>query len=118
MQGKKYYGRFNQGVVTINLPDVALSSNGDEQKFWKIFEERLELCHKALQYRHKRLLNTKKYQDLLNIKINGKTVRDILDSFELENNDLLNAANAYTSLIHFDEMLVDSLGDSIGIKQG
>ena len=49
----------NQGVVTINLPDVALSSNGDEQKFWKIFEERLELCHKALQYRHKRLLNTK-----------------------------------------------------------
>ena len=59
MQGKKYYGRFNQGVVTINLPDVALSSNGDEQKFWKIFEERLELCHKALQYRHKRLLNTK-----------------------------------------------------------
>ena len=59
VQGKKYYGRFNQGVVTINLPDVALSSNGDEQKFWKIFEERLELCHKALQYRHKRLLNTK-----------------------------------------------------------
>ena len=69
-------------------------------------------------YEVKRLLNTKKYQDLLNIKINGKTVRDILDSFELENNDLLNAANAYTSLIHFDEMLVDSLGDSIGIKQG
>ena len=69
-------------------------------------------------YEVKRLLNTKKYQDLLNIKINGKTVRDILDSFELENNDLLNAANAYTSLIHFDEMLVDSLGDSIDIKQG
>ena len=69
-------------------------------------------------YEVKRLLNTKKYQDLLNIKINGKTVRDILDSFELENNDLLNAANSYTSLIHFDEMLVDSLGDSIDIKQG
>lgn len=69
-------------------------------------------------YEVKRLLNTKKYQDLLNIEINGKTVRDILDSFELENNDLLNAANAYTSLIHFDEMLVDSLGDSIDIKQG
>ena len=69
-------------------------------------------------YEVKRLLNTKKYQDLLNIEINGKTVRDILDSFELENNDLLNAANSYTSLIHFDEMLVDSLGDSIDIKQG
>lgn len=51
----KYYGRFNQGVVTINLPDVALSSNGDEDLFWKIFEERLELCHKALQCRHERL---------------------------------------------------------------
>lgn len=51
----KYYGRFNQGVVTINLPDVALSSNGDEGLFWKIFEERLELCHKALQCRHERL---------------------------------------------------------------
>ena len=53
----KYYGRFNQGVVTINLPDVALSSKGDINKFWKIFEERIELCHKALQIRHKRLSN-------------------------------------------------------------
>ncbi len=53
----KYYGRFNQGVVTINLPDVALSSNKDLDKFWKIFDERLELCHKALQIRHKRLSN-------------------------------------------------------------
>ena len=51
----KYYGRFNQGVVTINLPDVALSSDGDFKKFWKIFDERLELCHKALQLRHERL---------------------------------------------------------------
>ena len=51
----KYYGRFNQGVVTINLPDVALSSGGDFDKFWKIFDERLELCHRALQIRHKRL---------------------------------------------------------------
>ena len=51
----KYYGRFNQGVVTINLPDVALSSKKDMDKFWKIFDERLELCHKALQIRHKRL---------------------------------------------------------------
>ena len=51
----KYYGRFNQGVVTINLPDVALSSDKDMDKFWKIFDERLELCHKALQIRHKRL---------------------------------------------------------------
>ncbi len=51
----KYYGRFNQGVVTINLPDVALSSDGDFDKFWKIFDERLELCHRALQIRHKRL---------------------------------------------------------------
>jgi len=53
----KYYGRFNQGVVTINLPDVALSSNKDMDKFWKIFDERLELCHEALQLRHKRLSN-------------------------------------------------------------
>ena len=51
----KYYGRFNQGVVTINLPDVALSSDGDMDTFWKIFDERLELCHHALQIRHKRL---------------------------------------------------------------
>ena len=53
----KYYGRFNQGVVTINLPDIALSSDKDIDKFWKIFDERLELCHKALQIRHKRLSN-------------------------------------------------------------
>ena len=51
----KYYGRFNQGVVTINLPDVALSSDGDMKKFWKIYDERLELCHRALQLRHERL---------------------------------------------------------------
>ena len=51
----KYYGRFNQGVVTINLVDVALSSSGDMEKFWKIYDERLELCHKALQIRHERL---------------------------------------------------------------
>lgn len=51
----KYYGRFNQGVVTINLVDVALSSGGDFDTFWKIFDERLELCHRALQYRHERL---------------------------------------------------------------
>ena len=51
----KYYGRFNQGVVTINLVDVALSSDKDMDKFWKVFEERLELCHRALQIRHKRL---------------------------------------------------------------
>ena len=54
----KYYGRFNQGVVTINLPDVALSSGGNVEKFWQIFEERLELCHRALQYRHNRLKGT------------------------------------------------------------
>ena len=54
----KYYGRFNQGVVTINLPDVALSSGGNLDKFWMIFEERLELCHKALQCRHNRLKGT------------------------------------------------------------
>ena len=54
----KYYGRFNQGVVTISLPDVALSSGGNLDKFWKIFEERLELCHRALQCRHNRLKGT------------------------------------------------------------
>ncbi len=55
----KYYGRFNQGVVTINLVDAALSSGGDMDAFWKIFEERLELCHRALRVRHERLLGTK-----------------------------------------------------------
>lgn len=54
----KYYGRFNQGVVTINLPDIALSSGGDMDTFWKLFETRTELCHKALQLRHKRLEGT------------------------------------------------------------
>ena len=54
----KYYGRFNQGVVTINLPDVALSSKGDRDRFWEIFDERLELCHKALMCRHERLKGT------------------------------------------------------------
>lgn len=54
----KYYGRFNQGVVTLNLPDIALSSGGDVEKFWKIFDERLELCHRALMCRHNRLKGT------------------------------------------------------------
>ena len=55
----KYYGRFNQGVVTVNLVDIGLSAKGDMRKFWKLFEERMELCHKALQYRHERLTGTK-----------------------------------------------------------
>lgn len=55
---KKYYGRFNQGVVTINLVDAACSSGGDEEKFWKILDERLNLCHKALRVKHERLLGT------------------------------------------------------------
>ncbi len=54
----KYYGRFNQGVVTINLPDVGLSAGGDFGRFWEIFDERLELCHRALQLRHERLVGT------------------------------------------------------------
>ena len=54
----KYYGRFNQGVVTINLPDVALSSGGDMNKFWAVFDERLDLCYRALMCRHKRLKGT------------------------------------------------------------
>ncbi len=58
-EGKpKYYGRFNQGVVTISLPDIALSSGGNMEKFWKIFDERLELCHRALMCRHERLKGT------------------------------------------------------------
>lgn len=56
--GHKYYGRFNQGVVTLNLVDVACSSDGDENRFWEILNERLELCHKALRCRHERLLGT------------------------------------------------------------
>ena len=55
----KYYGRFNQGVVTVNLVDIGLSAKGDMRKFWELFEERMELCHKALQYRHERLTGTK-----------------------------------------------------------
>jgi ribonucleoside-triphosphate reductase len=58
VKGQKYYGRFNQGVVTINLVDVACSSGRDMNTFWKIFDERLDLCHRALQARHKRLLGT------------------------------------------------------------
>lgn len=58
-KGHKYYGRFNQGVVTINLPDIALSSEKNMDKFWDIFDERMELCHKALQIRHKRLTGVK-----------------------------------------------------------
>ncbi len=54
----QYYGRFNQGVVTINLVDIALSSGGDVNTFWTIFDERTELCHKALRLRHKRLEGT------------------------------------------------------------
>ena len=54
----KYYGRFNQGVVTINLVDVACSAEGDEEKFWQLMEERTELCHKALRIRHETLLGT------------------------------------------------------------
>ena len=54
----KYYGRFNQGVVTINLVDVACSAEGNMEKFWKILDERLELCHRALRCRHERLVGT------------------------------------------------------------
>ena len=54
----KYYGRFNQGVVTVNLVDIGLSANGDEEKFWEIFDKRMELCHRALQARHERLTGT------------------------------------------------------------
>ena len=54
----KYYGRFNQGVVTVNLPDIALSSGGNIEKFWRIFDERMELCHRALLCRHERLKGT------------------------------------------------------------
>lgn len=54
----KYYGRFNQGVVTVNLPDIGLSAHGDIEAFWKIFDERMELCHRALQCRHERLSGT------------------------------------------------------------
>ena len=54
----RYYSRFNQGVVTINLPDIALSANHDENRFWEIFDERMQLCHKALHCRHERLKGT------------------------------------------------------------
>ena len=72
----KYYGRFNQGVVTINLPDVALSSHQDMDKFWEIFDERLELCHKALMCRHDRLKGTQ-YGALARLK-KGETIDKLL----------------------------------------
>ena len=83
--GHKYYGRFNQGVVTINLVDVACSSHKDMGEFWKIFDERLELCHKALQCRHKRLMGTKsdiapihwQYGALARLK-KGETIDELL----------------------------------------
>lgn len=83
--GHKYYGRFNQGVVTINLVDVACSSHKDMDEFWKIFDERLELCHKALQCRHKRLMGTKsdiapihwQYGALARLK-KGETIDELL----------------------------------------
>ena len=82
----KYYGRFNQGVVTINLPDVALSSGGNMEKFWKIFDERLELCHRALMCRHERLKGTLsdaapilwQYGALARLK-KGETIDKLLD---------------------------------------
>jgi len=60
-ESPKYYGRFNQGVVTVSLPDIALSSDGDFDTFWTIFDERMEMCHKALQCRHERLEGTSSY---------------------------------------------------------
>ena len=115
VEGKhRYYGRFNQGPVTINLPDVALSSGGDFDKFWDIFEERLELCHRALRCKHERLLGTKsdiapiiwQYGALARLE-KGQTIDDLLfhgySTISLGYAGLYECVKYMTGVSHTDE---------------
>lgn len=119
----KYYGRFNQGVVTLNLPDIALSSGGDIDKFWEIFDERTELCHKALQLRHKRLLGTSsdvapilwQYGGYARLKKHEKIDRLLFDGYStisLGYAGLYECVKYMTGHSHSDE----SLGEAFGLK--
>mgnify|MGYP001408038729 CR=1 FL=1 len=116
----KYYGRFNQGVVTINLPDVALSAKGDIEKFWLILEERLELCHRALRLRHEHLRGVK--SDVAPILWqNGAFAR--LKKGETIDNLLYNGYSTislgYSGLYETVKVLIDkSLTDSEGMELG
>ena len=119
----KYYGRFNQGVVTISLPDIALSSDGDMDKFWEIFDERTELCHKALRYRHERLLGTSsdvapilwQYGALARLNKHEKIDRLLYNGYStisLGYAGLYECVKFMTSHSHSDE----SIGEEFGLK--
>lgn len=123
-QGKhKYYGRFNQGVVTLNLPDIALSSEGDYDKFWNLFEERTELCHRALRARHERLLGTPsdispilwKYGALARLK-KGESIDKLLydgySTISLGYAGLYECVKYMTGHSHSDE----GIGEEFGLK--
>ena len=119
----KYYGRFNQGVVTINLPDIALSSEGDFDRFWELFEERAELCHKALRLRHERLLGTPsdvspilwKYGALARLKkgeVIDKLLYDGYSTISLGYAGLYECVKYMTGCSHSDE----GVGEKFGLK--
>lgn len=119
----KYYGRFNQGVVTISLPDIALSSDGDINKFWEIFDERAELCHKALKSRHNRLLGTSsdvapilwQYGALARLKKHEKISRLLYDGYStisLGYAGLYECVKFMTGHSHSDE----GVGEEFGLK--
>ena len=119
----KYYGRFNQGVVTISLPDIALSSDGDMDKFWEIFDERAELCHKALRARHNRLLGTSsdvapilwQYGALARLKKHEKIDRLLYDGYStisLGYAGLYECVKFMTGHSHSDE----GVGEEFGLK--
>lgn len=119
----KYYGRFNQGVVTLNLPDIALSSGGNFDKFWELFEERTELCHKALRLRHERLLGTPsdvspilwQYGTLARLK-KGETIDKLLydgySTISLGYAGLYECVKYMTGCSHSDE----GIGEAFGLK--
>ena len=119
----KYYGRFNQGVVTINLVDIALSSEKDEEKFWQLFEERTELCHKALRIRHERLKGTPsdvspilwRYGALARLN-KGETIDKLLydgySTISLGYAGLYECVKYMTGKSHSDE----DVGEAFGIK--
>lgn len=119
----KYYGRFNQGVVTISLPDIAFSSEGDMDKFWKLFEERTELCHKALRARHERLKGTSsdvapilwQYGALARLKKHEKIDRLLYDGYStisLGYAGLYECVKYMTGHSHSDE----GIGEAFGLE--
>ncbi len=119
----KYYGRFNQGVVTISLPDIAFSSEGDMDKFWELFEERTELCHKALRARHERLKGTSsdvapilwQYGALARLKKHEKIDRLLYDGYStisLGYAGLYECVKYMTGHSHSDE----GTGEAFGLK--